>query len=91
LIESDLWKGADDFLVMEEPGTRRRHLIASGIDPKEVRMATRGRKRFWRMSANRLVQYTLNNRWLEDQGVPNLRSLWIRLHVGPGKTTGANV
>ena len=75
----------------KRPGTRRRHLIALGIDPKEVRMATRSRKGYWRMSANRLVQYALNNRWLEDQGVPDLRSLWIQLHFGPGNPAKAKV
>lgn len=67
----------------KRPRTRRRHLIALGIDPAEVKMATRSRKGYWRMSANRLVQQALNNRWLEAQGVPNLRTIWIKLHYGP--------
>lgn len=34
----------------------------------------------WRMSQNSLVRAALNNRWLEEQGVPNMRTIWIALH-----------
>ena len=44
----------------------------AGVKPKEVQMATRSRKGYWRMSANRIVQLALNNRWLEEQGVPDM-------------------
>jgi hypothetical protein len=30
---------------------------------------------YWRMSANRIVQQSLTYRHLEEQGVPNLRTL----------------
>lgn len=67
----------------KQPRTRRRHLIKLGIDPAEVRMATRSRKGYWRMSSNSIVQRALTNRWLEEQGVPNVRTIWIKLHFGP--------
>jgi RNA-directed DNA polymerase len=67
----------------KQPRTRRRHLIALGANPAEVKMATRSRKGYWRMSSNRIVQQALSNRWLEEQGVPDMRTLWIRLHYGP--------
>jgi RNA-directed DNA polymerase len=67
----------------KQPRTRRRHLIKLGIDPAEVKMATRSRKGYWRMSSNSIVQRALTNRWLEEQGVPNLRTIWIKLHYGP--------
>jgi hypothetical protein len=67
----------------KQPRTRRRHLIALGADPAEVQMATRSRKGYWRMSSNRIVQQALNNHWLEEQGVPNMRTLWIERHYGP--------
>ncbi|OPZ74890.1 MAG: hypothetical protein BWY82_00502 [Verrucomicrobia bacterium ADurb.Bin474] len=35
------------------------------------------------MSSKSIVQIALNNRWLESQGVPDLRAIWIRLHYGP--------
>jgi len=63
--------------------TRRRNLIKLGADPKEVKLASRSRKAYWRMSSNRIVQQAMNNDWLEEQGVPNMRTLWIKLHYGP--------
>jgi len=35
------------------------------------------------MSSKSIVQIALNNRWMESQGVPDLRAIWIRLHYGP--------
>ena len=46
-------------------------------------MATRSRKGYWRMSANSIVQRALTNHWLHQQGVPNMRTLWITRHYGP--------
>ena len=66
----------------KSPRTRRRHLLALGIKPEEVRMASRSRKGYWRLSGNGLVQRALSKRWLEDRGVPELRSRWIALHYG---------
>lgn len=67
----------------KRPRTRRRHLLALGIAPEEVHMATRSRKGYWRMSANSIVQRALTNRWLHEQGVTDMRKLWIALHYGP--------
>jgi RNA-directed DNA polymerase len=67
----------------KRPGTRRRHLLAMGIGPEEVHMATRSRKGYWRMSSNSIVQRALSNHWLHEQGVPDMRTLWITLHYGP--------
>jgi hypothetical protein len=35
------------------------------------------------MSRVSLVRIALNNRWLEEQGVPDMRAVWIKLHDGP--------
>jgi RNA-directed DNA polymerase len=67
----------------KQPRTRRRHLLALGIPRTEVHMATRSRKGYWRMSANSIIQRALTNRWLQEQGVPDMRTLWIVLHYGP--------
>lgn len=40
-------------------------------------------QRLWRMSQNEIVRFALNNCWLEEQGVPDLRAIWIVLHYGP--------
>jgi hypothetical protein len=58
----------------KQPRTRRRHLLALGADPKTVHMATRSRKGYWRMSQNEIVRFALNNRWLEEQGVPDMNA-----------------
>ena len=67
----------------KQPRTRRRHLLALGINPNKVHMATRSRKGYWRMSQNELVRIALNNRWLEEQGVPDMKAVWMVLHYGP--------
>ena len=66
----------------KQPRTRRRNLIALGVDPKRVHMASRSRKGYWRMSQTEIVRFALNNRWLEEQGVPDMKAIWIVLHYG---------
>lgn len=87
LLELDEWMRRRVRLYYwkqwKQPRTRRRHLIALGIPPEEVKMATRSRKGYWRMSANSIVQRALTNRWLHQQGVPDMRKTWIVLHYGP--------
>jgi RNA-directed DNA polymerase len=67
----------------KQPRTRRRNLLALGVNPKRVHMASRSRKGYWRMSQVEIVRFALNNRWLEEQGVPDMRTIWIVLHYGP--------
>jgi RNA-directed DNA polymerase len=67
----------------KRPGTRRRHLLQLGIDPSEVHLASRSRRGYWWMSANSIVQRAMDNAWLGEQGVPELRRRWIELHYGP--------
>jgi RNA-directed DNA polymerase len=66
----------------QRPRTRRRHLLALGVRPEEVHLATRCRRGYWWMSGNGIVQRAMHNFWLEQQGVPNLRQRWIDLHYG---------
>jgi len=78
LLELDAWVRRRVRLYSwkqwKPPRTRRRHLIALGISPEDVKMATRSRKGYWRMSANSVVQRALTNRWLHEQGVPDMRT-----------------
>ena len=67
----------------KQPRTRRRNLLALGVNPKRVHMASRSRKGYWRMSQTEIVRFALNNRWLEEQGVPDMRAIWMVLHYGP--------
>jgi RNA-directed DNA polymerase len=66
----------------KRPRTRRRNLLKLGADPKKVHMATRSRKGYWRMSQNEIVRCALTDRWLKEQGVPEMRDIWIKLHYG---------
>jgi len=72
----------------KQPRTRRRYLLARGIHPDRVKLATRSRKGYWRMSGNSIVQAALTNRWLQEQGVPDMKQQWIALHY-PGPSQGA--
>ena len=67
----------------KQPRTRRRNLLALGVNPRRVHMASRSRKGYWRMSQTEIVRFALNNRWLEEQGVPDMRAIWMVLHYGP--------
>ena len=67
----------------KQPRTRRRNLIKLGANPDKVKMATRCRRGYWQMSTNSIVQQALSNQWLEEQGVPNMRTIWIKFHYGP--------
>ena len=51
-----------------------------GIAPSEVYRASRSLKGYWRISQNSLVRFALNNAYMKEQGVPELRDIWIRLH-----------
>jgi RNA-directed DNA polymerase len=64
------------------PRKRRRMLIKLGVSPEEVKMASRSRKGYWRMSQNSLVRLALNNTYLANQGVPSMRDLWVRFKYG---------
>jgi RNA-directed DNA polymerase len=75
----------------KNPRTRRRRLIALGISPEEVKLASRSRKGYWRMSGNSIVQRAMTKQWLKEQGVPELRSRWIDIHYGPSVTTKSKV
>jgi hypothetical protein len=35
---------------------------------------------YWRMSRNSIVQQALSSQRLKEQGVPELRSIWIKPH-----------
>ena len=64
------------------PRMRRRMLIKLGIERDRVKLASRSRKGYWRMSSNSLVQMALNVKWLEERGVPSLCKLWAIFKYG---------
>ena len=79
----------NDWRQGKRPRARRRNLIKLGIALSEVYGASRSGKGYWRMSQKSLVGFALNNAYLKEQGVPELRDIWIRLHYGDEpKSTG---
>jgi len=70
----------------KRPRARRRNLMALGITREDVKLASRSRKGYWRMSGNSIAQRALTKEWLWLQGVPNMRQQWIDLHYGGAAT-----
>jgi hypothetical protein len=62
--------------------TRRRQLIRLGISPAEVYKATRSHRGYWFMAGTSIVQRALNNEWLAERKVPNLKQQWVEMHYG---------
>ena len=85
------------FRLVGKP--RKQKVAGVVLSHEEVKLATRSRKGLpfpwvtpalralaspvWRMSGNRIGQQPLTNQWLHEQGVPDMRTLWIVLHYGP--------
>jgi len=64
------------------PRKRRAMLMRLGIDRDRVKLASRSRKGYWRMSSNSIVQQALANQWLVDQGFVPLSALWCSYKYG---------
>ena len=62
--------------------TRRRQLVRLGIHPVEVYKATRAHRGYWFMAGTSIVQRALDNGWLAERGVPNLKDQWVEMHYG---------
>ena len=52
-------------------------LVKLGVPKDRVKLASCSRKGYWRMAGNSLVQLALNDAFLNQQGVPSLRDLWV--------------
>jgi RNA-directed DNA polymerase len=66
------------------PRTRRRRLLALGIERDRVKRATRSRKGPWRLSRNSIVHQALSNSWLAEQGVHSIETQWINIRYPNG-------
>jgi len=53
---------------LESTAKRRRMLISLGVEPDRVKLASRSRKGYWRMSQNSLVHFALNDAYLRTRG-----------------------
>lgn len=66
----------------KRPRKRRAMLMRLGIDRDRVKLASRSRKGYWRMSSNSIVQQALTNQWLVSQGFVPLSPLWCSYKYG---------
>ena len=64
------------------PRARRRNLIKLGIPKDQVKLASRSRKAYWRMSQNSLVRWALNDQYLKELGVPSIKDMWVIFKYG---------
>ncbi len=67
-------------MMIEERDRGNRKITTFCGKEAEVKLASRSRKGYWRMSGNSVVQCALTNRWLIEQGVPDMRAKWVALH-----------
>ena len=67
---------------LEAARYRRHMLIRLAISPARVKLTSRSRKGFWRMSSNSLEQLALNDTYLRSLGLSSLRELWISFKYG---------
>ena len=66
------------------PRTRRRRLLALGVNRDRVKMASRSRKGPQRLSRNSIVHQALTVRWLTEQGLHSLETQWINIRYPDG-------
>ena len=66
------------------PRTRRRRLLALGINRDRVKRASRSRKGPQRMSRNPIVHQALSVNWLTEQGLHSLEAQWINIRYPDG-------
>jgi hypothetical protein len=45
-----------------------------GGGPRKIHTVTRSRKGLWRVSTSSMIRNAPNNRWLEEQGVPDMNA-----------------
>ena len=75
IVDSDLFGRTGELsLVPSNPA------LAPVLDGARLQRLLGGA--YWRMSANSILQRALTNARLHEQGVPDMRTLWITLHYG---------
>jgi len=50
-------------------------LVSVGSGSRQGAQGDAQPQSYWRMSQNEIVRFALNNRWLEEQGVPDMRAV----------------
>lgn len=59
--------------------TRRRELIALGVPRRQAIRHAKSRQSYWHMAKTIASGVGLTNRWLQEQGMLSLKSLWAEL------------
>jgi len=63
------------------PKTRRRELIALGVDKRKAYEWSNTRKGYWRISSSPVIHHSLTDKELEKRGLINIASLYKRVHL----------
>ena len=59
--------------------TRRRELIALGVPRRQAIRHAKSRQSYWHMAKTIASGVGLNNKWLQEQGMLSLKTLWAEL------------
>jgi len=61
------------------PRTRRRELMRLGVPRRQAIRHAKSRKAYWRMARTIASGVGMTNKWLQEQGLVSLKSLWAQL------------
>jgi RNA-directed DNA polymerase len=61
------------------PRTRITNLLKLGTTKRQAIMTGISRKGYWRLSKTLATHTGMTNKWLEEQGLPSIRSLWMKV------------
>jgi len=60
--------------------TRVRNLLALGTFKRQAILTSLSRKGPWHLAKTMATQAGMTNKWLSDQGLVNIRKLWVNIH-----------
>lgn len=60
--------------------TRVRNLLALGTFKKQAILTSLSRKGPWHLARTMATQTGMTNKWLSDQGLVNIKKLWVNIH-----------
>ena len=61
------------------PRTRRRELMRLGVSRRQAIRHAKSRKAYWHMARTIASGVGMTNKWLQEQGLVSLKSLWAQL------------
>ena len=69
----------DQCIRRRDPRTRSRELMRLGISRRQVIRHGKSRKGYWHMARTIASGVGMTNKWLQEQGLVSLKSLWASL------------